>query len=176
MKRVGDAKLESGAFRVVKGGAAHALIWPTLPSIPDSGSLPEDGAQANTLSNGQVVEIAELKWGNASSLLGRLSDGKGWVLVVSPKHGALFERVVEGYNNEGEREAINGMKTVKHQMMLVADMVLLWDPEFKKYLDVYAQDEEKLKHDFGVAYKKLTELGVPDLKAPGAEDGAASAI
>jgi hypothetical protein len=43
-------------------------------------------------------------------------------------------------------------------------------------LDVYAQDEEKLKHDFGVAYKKLTELGVPDLKAPGAEDGAASAI
>jgi catalase (peroxidase I) len=165
MKRVGDAKLESGSFRVVKGAASHALVWPSLPLIPDDGTMPQ-GGQAGTLSNGQVVELSDLTLGKFSSLFGRLPDEQGWVLVVSPKHGALFERVVDGYNDKGEREPIHGKKTVKHQMMLVADMVMLWDPEFKKYLDVYAEDEETLKKDFGVAYKKLTELGVPVLAMP----------
>ena len=30
---------------------------------------------------------------------------------------------------------------------------------FRPHLEVYAQDEERLKHDFGQAFKKLTELG-----------------
>ena len=45
------------------------------------------------------------------------------------------------------------------QMMLGADMVLLWDDEFKVHLQKYAEDTELLKKDFGVAYKKLTENG-----------------
>lgn len=47
------------------------------------------------------------------------------------------------------------------QMMIKADMVLLWDPDFRTHLEVYAKDEEALKADFGAAFKKLTELGVP---------------
>jgi len=46
-----------------------------------------------------------------------------------------------------------------NQMMLVSDMILAWDPGFRPHLEVYAQDEERLKHDFGQAFKKLTELG-----------------
>ena len=46
------------------------------------------------------------------------------------------------------------------QMMLVSDMVLLWDANFKQHLEVFAEDEEALKVEFGAAYKKLTELGV----------------
>jgi catalase (peroxidase I) len=46
-----------------------------------------------------------------------------------------------------------------NQMMLLSDMVLAWDPDFRKYLEVYAEDEDKLKVDFGNAFKKLTELG-----------------
>ena len=46
-----------------------------------------------------------------------------------------------------------------NQMMLLTDMVLAWDPSFKTYLEVYAEDENKLKGDFGAAFKKLTELG-----------------
>jgi len=46
-----------------------------------------------------------------------------------------------------------------NQMMLVSDMILAWDPAFRAHLEVYADDGERLKHDFGVAFKKLTELG-----------------
>ena len=46
-----------------------------------------------------------------------------------------------------------------NQMMLLSDMVLAWDPGFRQYLEVYAEDEAKLKDDFGAAFKKLTELG-----------------
>lgn len=46
-------------------------------------------------------------------------------------------------------------------MMLPTDMVLIEDPEFKKWTEVYARDEERFAKDFSAAYKKLTELGVP---------------
>ncbi len=44
-------------------------------------------------------------------------------------------------------------------MMLVTDMALTWHPEWKKILEVYDKDADKLKADFGHAFKKLTELG-----------------
>lgn len=44
-------------------------------------------------------------------------------------------------------------------MMLVSDMVLLWDAAFRQHLEVFAEDEELLKTEFGEAFKKLTELG-----------------
>ena len=44
-------------------------------------------------------------------------------------------------------------------MMLPTDMILAWDPAFRTHLELYADDEERLKHDFGRAFKKLTELG-----------------
>lgn len=46
-----------------------------------------------------------------------------------------------------------------NQMMLISDMILAWDPGFRRYLEMYASDESKLKADFGAAFKKLTELG-----------------
>jgi len=49
-------------------------------------------------------------------------------------------------------------------MMLPADMALLWDPNFRKYVNLYAEDEDKFFHDFAKAYSKLLELGVPPNK------------
>ena len=46
-----------------------------------------------------------------------------------------------------------------NQMMLLSDMVLAWDPTFRSVLEEYAEDEELLKSDFGLAFQKLTELG-----------------
>jgi len=63
----------------------------------------------------------------------------------------------------GNRQFVNKMKykmdDEPNQMMLLSDMVLAWDPGFRTHLEVYAEDEDALKHDFGVAFKKLTELG-----------------
>ena len=51
------------------------------------------------------------------------------------------------------------------QMMLVSDMVLAWDEEFRIHLELFAEDEELLSSEFGAAFKKLTELGCSWTKA-----------
>lgn len=45
----------------------------------------------------------------------------------------------------------------KELMMLPADMALLWDPEFKKFVELYALDEDLWMKDFSNAFRKLTE-------------------
>lgn len=44
-------------------------------------------------------------------------------------------------------------------MMLPTDMVLISDPSFKKYVQLYAKDEDTFFADFALAFRKLTELG-----------------
>jgi len=44
--------------------------------------------------------------------------------------------------------------------MLPADIALLTDPKFKKYVDLYADNEDKFFEDFSKAFSKLLELGV----------------
>lgn len=46
-------------------------------------------------------------------------------------------------------------------MMLPSDMVLIGDPEFRKYVEMYAKDEDLFFKDFAMAFAKLLELGVP---------------
>lgn len=45
-------------------------------------------------------------------------------------------------------------------MMLPADMVVIQDPEFRKYAELYAKDEDLFFKDFAAAFTKLTENGV----------------
>lgn len=45
-------------------------------------------------------------------------------------------------------------------MMLPADLALIQDPEFKKFVLLYAKDEELFFKDFAAAFNKLQELGV----------------
>ncbi|KAJ3406409.1 hypothetical protein CcCBS67573_g01073 [Chytriomyces confervae] len=45
-------------------------------------------------------------------------------------------------------------------MMLPTDMALLWDPHFKKYVQVYARDQDLFFADFADAFGRLLELGV----------------
>lgn len=46
-------------------------------------------------------------------------------------------------------------------MMLPSDMILVSDPDFKKYVEMYAKDEDLFFKDFAKAFAKLLELGVP---------------
>lgn len=46
-------------------------------------------------------------------------------------------------------------------MMLPSDMWLIADPDFKKWVEVYAKDEDRFFRDFAKAFTKLIELGVP---------------
>ena len=44
-------------------------------------------------------------------------------------------------------------------MMLPADIALIEDPEFKKWVQAYAKDEALFFRDFAAAFGKLMELG-----------------
>lgn len=46
-------------------------------------------------------------------------------------------------------------------MMLPSDIALVQDPEFRKYVEMYAKDEDLFFSDFAKAFSKLLELGVP---------------
>lgn len=46
-------------------------------------------------------------------------------------------------------------------MMLPTDVCLLEDPSFRKWVDIYAADEERFAKDFSDVFCRLTELGVP---------------
>jgi catalase (peroxidase I) len=48
-------------------------------------------------------------------------------------------------------------------MMLPADIALLEDAEFKKWVNIYAQDEERFFKDFSKAFQKLLENGCGNL-------------
>lgn len=64
----------------------------------------------------------------------------------------------------GNRQYVNQQNTGApgddaNQMMLISDMILAWDPNFRTHLELYARDEGRLHTDFAAAFKKLTELG-----------------
>jgi len=45
--------------------------------------------------------------------------------------------------------------------MLPSDILLIRDPTFKKYVEMYSKDEDLFFKDFAKAFAKLLELGVP---------------
>lgn len=47
-------------------------------------------------------------------------------------------------------------------MMLPADMAFRDDPKFRKYVEIYAKDEDRFSKDFASAFSKLLHLGVPE--------------
>jgi catalase (peroxidase I) len=56
-------------------------------------------------------------------------------------------------------------------MMLPADMALIEDPEFRKYVVEYAKDDAKFAKDFAAAFEKLLELGVDFKTTDGSTQG-----
>jgi len=48
----------------------------------------------------------------------------------------------------------------KQLMMLPADMIMIEDPAFRKYVELYAKDEDKFRQDFAHAFSTLLDLGV----------------
>jgi len=143
-----DLQLLKGRYRV----AADAKAGITGSS---TASAKADGKK---YSPGGEFEVSEVVKGtdNNAALYGKV--GNEFVMIFSPEKGTLADLIVEGYN-EMPRAAIKGQSG--HQMMLVSDMVLLWDEKFRVHVERYAEDVEILKTDFGLAYKRLTELGCP---------------
>eukprot|EP01090_Pellita_catalonica_P011374 TRINITY_DN2299_c0_g1_i2.p1 TRINITY_DN2299_c0_g1~~TRINITY_DN2299_c0_g1_i2.p1 ORF type:complete len:370 (-),score=63.72 TRINITY_DN2299_c0_g1_i2:52-1128(-) len=90
-----------------------------------------------------------------------------WTTAPTTFTNEFFVQLLEAKwtkkNWNGPEQFEDGTKTL---MMLPADMSFLNDPEFKKIVEEYANDEERFFKDFAVAWKKLIELGVNFEKEP----------
>ncbi|RHZ26094.1 hypothetical protein DYB37_006235 [Aphanomyces astaci] len=84
-----------------------------------------------------------------------------------------WTRAETTFSNEYFRELVENKWTLKQWdgpeqytdptgdlMMLPADLAFIWDVEFKKYVELYAKDEDLWHKDFAKAFQKLTENGV----------------
>jgi len=81
------------------------------------------------------------------------------------------------FSNEYYRELLENKWTIRkwkgpeqyedpsgELMMLPGDMAFLKDPQFKKYVEMYAKDEELFFRDFAQAFQKLEELGIKEFE------------
>jgi len=145
MERTGDLSLEAGTYRVLPGASEY------IKGVFSKKKVDFDDFKVESDDSGTVT------------ISGHVKDSEDeWLNLVNDNVGALFERIVPGFN-ETPRKAIEkgGILDVNYQMMLPSDMVLRWDPKLRPHVAEFAEDLELLKKEFGAAYKKLTELGVP---------------
>lgn len=151
LERIGDLDVQTlaGGYRMRQQGSAPIFSQPDQHSV-----------QVNKMHGGQEFDCAKIHLASDGSMYCQLAPhSSSWVLVFSPSHGLLAEQKVKGYNYKEPRVPIRDQ--FGHQMMLPSDMVLAWDPEFRKTLKIYNTDENALKEQFGAAFKRLTELGCP---------------
>ena len=142
-ERVGDLELSAGTYRT----AAPQPLHDAAGGAPNGETLPAGDAELASVTLGA----------DGSSVWGEVG-GKGWLAVYTPENGVVADRIVEGFNDKPPDKEFED-PPAPNQMMLLSDMVLVWDGAFKKVLEEYAEDEELLAKDFGAAFKKLTELG-----------------
>jgi len=158
-ERLGDLDLQAmrGKYRVTY--ASGARLFSANMEASDS-----NGDVGRVKVGDEVVchQVRLIGGGTrAGTLYGKLSSGSHsgkWMLIFTPTLGAAAELIVQNYN-EQPRKPIKGQ--TGHQMMLVSDMVMLWDQDFRVFIEEYAEDADLLKKEFGEAFKRLTELGCP---------------
>ncbi|CAK4077378.1 unnamed protein product [Aphanomyces euteiches] len=139
---------------------------------PD-GRLPDadKGSKPNTINH--VREIFYRMGFNDREIVALIgAHAVGRCYPTRSGYSGPWTRAEWTFSNEYYRELIENKWTLKkwkgpeqytdptgELMMLPADMAFIWDPEFKKYVELYAKDEELWHKDFAKAFQKLTENG-----------------
>eukprot|EP00190_Bangiopsis_sp_CCMP1999_P004915 CAMPEP_0198736694 /NCGR_PEP_ID=MMETSP1475-20131203/67485_1 /TAXON_ID= ORGANISM="Unidentified sp., Strain CCMP1999" /NCGR_SAMPLE_ID=MMETSP1475 /ASSEMBLY_ACC=CAM_ASM_001111 /LENGTH=315 /DNA_ID=CAMNT_0044500543 /DNA_START=146 /DNA_END=1093 /DNA_ORIENTATION=+ len=95
-----------------------------------------------------------------------------------------WTRAPTTFSNEYFRELLENVWTLKRWdgpdqfedptgdlMMLPSDMALIWDKDFRKWVETYAKDEERWFKDFSAAFTKLEENGVAAFDKSGKKKG-----
>ena len=157
LQRVDGALEPRGActYRVVAGAGA-----PVRAAADGASALVRTAAPNADLGVGEATLGPD-----GASIFAKVADG--WLTIArADDGGVLCDRIEEGYLL-GDAEPTADDPPIK-QMMLVSDMVLLWDDDFRAVLEEYADDDtgsDALQRDFGAAFKRLTELGFKEWPA-----------
>jgi len=142
-EREGDLELQPGTYRTAGECDLHSSA-----GGDKTGKLPAGDHKLASVALGA----------DGRAIWAEVEGGAGWLAVLSEENGVVADRIVEGFNDKQTDKEFED-PPAPNQMMLVSDMVLAWDPEYRKVIEEYAENEEALTSDFGAAFKKLTELG-----------------
>ena len=161
--------------------AVHELGGPVIPWRPgrkdavDGKETVPDGRLPDAAQGARHVRDIFYRMGfddrEITALIGAHSLGK------THRNRSGFEgpwtRTPTQFSNDFYKELLGNTWTIKkwdgpeqfedktgELMMLPADMAFLFDPEFKQYVEMYANDQDMFFKDFAAAYSKLLELGV----------------
>lgn len=144
-----------------------------LPNA-DNGSYAKDAAHIREVFNRMGFDDKAIVALSGAHALGRChADASGFVGPWTPTptvfNNAYFTLLT---NVEWEEGCIKGATCNNHQyrdknsqqlMMLPTDIALIQDKEFKKYVDLFANDQKAFFQAFSQSFSTLLELGTKDL-------------
>ncbi|KAJ1569790.1 heme peroxidase, partial [Nowakowskiella sp. JEL0078] len=142
----------------------------SVAAVPPQGRLPDaskDQSHVRQVFNRMGFNDQEMVALIGAHAVGRChTDRSGfdgpWTFSPISFTNDYFKRLVE---DKWVEKKWNGPKQFADKatgnlMMLPADIALIKDKGFKKYVDIYAKNEQKFFDDFASAFSKLIELGV----------------
>lgn len=141
---------------------------------PPEGRLPDasKGSKKDTIQH--VRDIFYRMGFNDQEIVALIgAHAVGRAHMTASGHDGPWTRAETTFSNEFFRELLTNKWTVRKWkgpeqftdptgdlMMLPADMALIWDPEFKKWVELYAKDEERFFKDFSAAFSRLVNFGL----------------
>ncbi|KAL3147158.1 heme peroxidase [Trebouxia sp. C0010 RCD-2024] len=162
--------------------AVEELGGPTIDWTPgrsdkiDHSACPEDGRLPDAVKGPPHIRDIFYRMGfndqeivalSGAHSLGRChTDRSGfenpWTNAPTTFSNLYFQELLE---NKWRRRKWNGPPQFEDKtgqlMMLNTDMALIQDKSFRKWVELYAKDQDKFFDDFAAAYQKLLHLGVP---------------
>ncbi|KAI8810031.1 heme peroxidase [Cladochytrium replicatum] len=143
----------------------------SVAAVPPQGRLPDASKEQSHIRdvfNRMGFNDQEIVALVGAHALGRChTDRSGfdgpWTFAPTTFSNQYFVKLVQEKWVEkkwsGPKQYID--KATGNLMMLPADLALIKDRGFKKFVDLYAKDQDKFFADFSSAFSKLLELGVP---------------
>jgi catalase (peroxidase I) len=142
----------------------------------DGKACPPDGRLPDAAQGAQHVRDVFYRMGfddrEIVALLGAHSMGRAhrnrsgydgpWTRAPTTVSNEYYRLLLEEKWTEKKWDGPKQFEDSKKELMMVpGDMAMVHDKEFKKFVELYAKDENTWRNDFAKAFAKLIENGVP---------------
>jgi len=165
----------SGAVAIEALGGPHIPWRPGRSDVNDASKCPPDGRLPDATKGSLHIRTIFYRMGFndqeivaliGAHALGRMhTDRSGfegpWTNAPTTFSNEFFRLLLEEQWTprkwQGPKQFTDKSGTLT---MLPADLAFAIDADFRKYVEIYAKDEQKFFNDFALAFSKLLELGV----------------
>lgn len=142
--------------------AVEVTGGPTVDFVPgrkDSKICPKEGRLPNASKGAQHLRDIFYRMGLTDKDIVALSGGHTLGKAHADRSGfdGPWTREPLKFDNTYFVELLHGES--EGLLKLPTDIALLDDPEFRRYVELYAKDEDAFFKDYAVSHKKLSELG-----------------